>query len=153
MALFNCDNLKIIHLDAGCEASLYEAGTPDSTIIDLPRETMVGDVMLLDLRNCKHVVIPDGVEKIGNHWFCSSETESVKIPASVREIGVDAFFGCKNLKSVVFAPESKLEKIGAGSFSKTGIEKIVVPKNVIEIEVGAFYQCKELREVVFEEES
>ena len=75
------------------------------------------DTKILDLRNCKHMVIPDGVEKIGNHWFCGSEIESVEIPASVKEIGVDAFFRCKNLKSVVFAENGKLEKIRAEVFA------------------------------------
>lgn len=79
------------------------------------------DTKFLDLKNCKHVAIPEGVEKIGNRWFWRSEIESVEIPTSVKEIGVDAFFECKNLMSVVFAPDSKLEKIGAGSFSNTEI--------------------------------
>ena len=99
------------------------------------------------------MVIPEGTAKIGNHWFWGSKVRRVKIPASVKEIGVDVFFKCKNLKSVVFAENSWLEKIGPWSFSNTGIEKITVPKNVTEIEEGAFYQCEELREVVFEEGS
>ena len=40
-----------------------------------------------DLRNCKEAVIPEGAERIGNHWFWGSEVKSVVIPASVREIG------------------------------------------------------------------
>ena len=86
----------------------------------------------------KNVIIPEGTEKIGNHWFWGSDIESVEIPASVREIGVDAFFKCKCLKSVVFAEGGRLEKIGPRSFYGTGIEKITVPKDVIEIERGAF---------------
>ena len=152
-AFENCESLKIIHLDDECEASLYEAEIPDSTIIDLLRDTAVFDMKLLDLKNCKHVVIPDSVEKIGSHWFCGSEIENVEIPASVKEIGADAFFRCRHLKSVVFAEGSKLEKIGPGSFYGTGIEKIAVPKSVTEIEEGTFRQCEELREVVFEEGS
>ena len=152
-AFDECDRLKIIHLDAECEASLYEAEIPDSTIIDLLRDTAAFDIKLLDLKNCKHVVVPDGVEKIGNRWFFNSEVESVEIPVSVKEIGADAFFRCKSLKSVVFAEGSKLEKIGPGSFCGTGIEKMTVPKNVTELKEGTFYHCKELREVVFEEGS
>ena len=108
------------------------------------------DAKLLDLRGCRHVVIPGGIEKVGKRWFWRSEIESVEIPTSAREIGADAFFKCKCLKSVVFAEDSKLEKIGAGCFSKTGIEKITVPKNVTEIKEGAFYQCRKLKEIVFE---
>ena len=46
----------------------------------------------------KDVVIPEGIEKIGNHWFWGSGIESVTVPASVREIGPDAFYKCKSLK-------------------------------------------------------
>lgn len=56
--------------------------------------------------------------------------ESVVIPASVKEIGMNAFSNCKNLKSVTFAPGSRLEKITAGCFYQTSIEKIVIPKGV-----------------------
>ena len=137
----SCDNLRSVHLDDECEVSLYGAEIPDSTIIDLHRETTAINAKLLDLRNCKHVAIPDGVERIGKRWFWRSEIESVEIPASVKEIGVDAFFRCKSLKSVVFASKSKLEKIGVGSFYGSGIEKITIPKGVTEIEEGVFYRC------------
>ena len=86
----------------------------------------------------KSVVIPEGIEKIGNHWFCCSEAEKVEIPASVRDIETDAFYGCRSLKSVVFAEGSLLKMIGTGSFSNTGIERIVVPKSVEEIREHAF---------------
>ena len=46
----------------------------------------------------KNVVIPEGTERIGNCWFWGSEIKSVVVPVSVREIGADAFYGCKNLK-------------------------------------------------------
>ena len=66
-------------------------------------------------------MIPKGVERVGNHWFWDSEVEGVKFPASVREIGADAFCGCKSLRHVAFATGSRLEKIGGGCFSGTQI--------------------------------
>ena len=54
----------------------------------------------------KKIIIPEGTEKIGNHWFFCNEVESVTVPASVREIGTDAFYGCENLKQIIFAEES-----------------------------------------------
>ena len=67
---------------------------------------MVGGVRIWDLRDCKNIVIPEGVKRIGNHWFWGSEVESVEIPASAKEIGADAFCNCKNLKSVTLAEDS-----------------------------------------------
>ena len=82
------------------------AEVPDSTQVGPLPETIVDGMRVWDLRKCKHVVIPEGTEKIGNYWFCDSEVESVEIPASVREIGAYAFYKCKSLKRVVFAEGS-----------------------------------------------
>ena len=86
----------------------------------------------------KEIVVPDGTKKIGNYWFQGSGIESVEVPKSVREIGVDAFYKCENLRTVTFAFRSQLEKIWTGSFCETGIEKIVIPKGVGCISDNAF---------------
>ena len=98
----------------------------------------------------RNLIIPEGTEKIGNHWFWGSMIESVMVPASVREIGTDAFYGCVDLKCVNFAPESRLEKVESTCFCNSGIERIAIPKGVEEIPIGAFESCKSLKEVVFE---
>lgn len=67
---------------------------------------MAGNEKVWDLRNFKQVVIPAGIERIGNHWFWGSEIESITIPVSVKEIGTDAFCNCKKLKGVAFAEGS-----------------------------------------------
>ena len=149
-AFRNCDGLKVIYVEDGCEASLYDVRIPNSVRIGPPPELMMGDVNVWDFRDCRQLVIPEGVERIGNHWFFGSDVESVTIPVSVREIGTDAFCNCKNLKLVTFASGSQLEKIGTRSFSNTGIERITIPKNVDKIPKSAFEECKNLKEVVFE---
>ena len=68
----------------------------------------------------------------------------------MREIGTDAFYGCKSLTRVKFARGSKLEKIGSGSFCETGIERVVVPKSVEKIREHAFRRCEDLKEVLIE---
>lgn len=87
-------------MDARQEHSLSEAGIAASTRIIL-RETVVGDVPLLQLRKLREVVIPDGTEKVGNYWFWGSDIESATISASVSEIGVEAFCHCKKLKKLL----------------------------------------------------
>ena len=96
-------------------------------------------------------MLPDGIQVLGAQWFKNSEIQSVTIPASVREIGADAFHNCYCLKHVIFAPGSELEKVGPNSFCNIEIEKIIIPKNVTEIKDNAFDYCKKLEEVVFEE--
>ena len=100
----------------GCQASLLCAEVPDSTKVGLLPEAALGNIKIWDLRTLRDVVIPDGVERIGNHWFWGSDTESVTIPASVREIGECAFYKCKMLKKIIFTDTSQLEKIGSGCF-------------------------------------
>ena len=82
-------------MEDGCEASLCDAKVPESAQVGPLKETMIGNMRVWDLRKLKHVTIPDGAEKVGNHWFWGAEVESVTIPASVREICAEAFYGCK----------------------------------------------------------
>ena len=116
-------------------------------------ETVVGGTKVWNLRGLKDVVISEGVERIWNHWFWRSEIESVEIPASVKTIGPDAFYDCKNLVRAMLVPGSRLERIGAGSFYNTKIERMVIPKGVAEVQERTFSWCRSLKEVVFEEGS
>ena len=77
---------------------------------------MVGNVSLWDLRGLKEVVVPEGVTKIGDRWFSQAAVTKVFIPASVREIGTEAFYGCKELEEMLFPEDSQLEIIGVRSF-------------------------------------
>ena len=140
-------------MEDGCDASLYCAEVPELAMVNPLSEAVVGDARVRDLRKRKKLVIPKETEKIGNHWFCTSDIETVKISASVREICVDAFCNCRNLRSVVFAPGSRLEKMGSGTFCGTEIRKIVIPESVTEIQEGAFWMCENLREVIFKKGS
>ena len=63
------------------------------------------------------------------------------IPASVKEIGTDAFCYCMQLKCVTFADGSRLEKLGECWFANTGLEKIVIPKGVKELQKSVFSDC------------
>ena len=97
------------------------------------------------------MVIPKGIEKIGNRWFAGSDIESVTIPASARKIQADAFSCCRGLAKVEFEQTGSLlkvigkeafygcsslrtidlpnglEEIGFRAFRETGLESIVTP--------------------------
>ena len=78
-------------MEDGCEADLSNLEVRYAERAGPLPETKVGGVLVWDLRDSRHVVVPDGVEKIGNYWFWDSGIESVVIPASVKEIEVGAF--------------------------------------------------------------
>lgn len=70
---------------------------------------------------------------------------SVRIPASVTEIGEGAFSDLKNLQTVTFAPGSKLETIVRTAFSGSGVTTIELPDSLKTIGYGAFMNCQGLK--------
>lgn len=78
-----CDKLKSVWVEDSCNAFLCRAGIPPSAKVGPLPETMIGGQRLWDLRNLKDVVIPEGAERIGHHWFYGSAVESVVVSASV----------------------------------------------------------------------
>ena len=93
----NCSKLKKVYVEDGCKTYRFGVNMPSSTEVVPAPGTMMGNENVWDLRNCKKLVIPEGIERIGNHWFWGSEIESVVVPASVREIEMTAFRNCKAL--------------------------------------------------------
>ena len=84
----------------------------------------------------------------------TDEIVGVEISEGVTTIGNMAFAGFENLKSVVFADESKLESIGEGAFNGCiSLESIAIPENVTSICAEAFRKCRSLKSVNFEGES
>lgn len=84
------------------------------------------------------MVIPEGAERIGDRWFWGSEIEGITFPTSVKEVGGEAFCGCKNLKRIIFSESSKLEKISEDCFKMSGIENLVLPASVKEVGARVF---------------
>ena len=125
----------------------------DSVAIISASQKVKGYTFFMELRKQKNVVIPEGVQVFGGQWFIDSTIENVIIPVSVTEISREAFYNCKSLKSIIFAPGSKLEQIRTGAFRNTRIESVTIPSSVVEIQESAFDGCESLKEVMFEERS
>jgi hypothetical protein len=87
------------------------------------------------------VYIPNvSITKIGASAFLFNQfLESLEIPATVTEIGYEAFRGCGNLTDITFFAEG-LKIIGNFAFvACTGITSITIPITVESIGTGAFY--------------
>ena len=114
-------------------------------LVGPPPETMAGNVKVWNLRDCKQVVIPNGIERIGNYWFWGSEVESVEISASVREIGIEAFCNCKGMRKVVFETGGETgAKAKKDARSKTTASSASQLKVICE---NAFHGCSRLRNI------
>ena len=100
------------------------------------------------------VTIPASVTSIGDYAFAESGLQSVTIPANVTSIGKYTFRDCADLKSVTFAPDSKLSTVAQGAFYASGLEEITIPASVTDLggtaNAQVFYQCKSLKTVGFE---
>lgn len=100
--------------------------------------TTIGENAFNDAR-VKCVVLPEGVETIGNFAFHSADTlEIVILPSTVKTIENNAFaHGECNVLRYVNLPDS-IESIGINAFTflKTPIRKL--PANLKKIESGAF---------------
>ena len=124
------------------------------------------DVLISYTGNDEHVVIPDGVTKIGEGAFNKNKTlVSVHIPDSVTVIGEYAFNSCDKLKNVDIP--SHLESVGMSAFSNTiwgknhptfisgttlfgtgyAIGCVVIPDGVTKIGDNAFSECMYLSSV------
>lgn len=173
---WGCEKLQTITVEDGCDACLYQAEVPETSRVGPPPAKTQ---RVWSLRSLKHVVIPNGVKRIGNHWFWRCHVEKVMIPASVTEIGTEAFCKCRMLSGIVFeeyrlGTRSRLEVIGRGAFCgcvglkevkfpnyleeigtdafrDSGLTNIKLSSRVRVIRQGAFQRCESLRQAVLNE--
>lgn len=75
----------------------------------------------------------------------------MRIPSSVRETGVCAFYLCQHLTRAELS--QGLRSVSAGSFSYSGLEEVRIPASVRTIRSDAFNGCQQLRKVEFAEGS
>jgi hypothetical protein len=91
---------------------------------------------------------PEGLEAIDSYVFRgSSITGELVIPNSVKEIGREAFLGCKNLTSIKFG--TGINKIEEDCFGGTSISELVFPDNIETIGIRAFKECISLEKITF----
>ena len=92
------------------------------------------------------VVIPDGVVEIGRRVFLDKSVTCVTMPESVTNIGIEAFRGCTQLKTVYWS--AGLRKIEENAFRECGLNEVILPESVVTIRGGAFRSCQYLTKVI-----
>ncbi len=82
--------------------------------------------------NKKDLIVPEGVISIHDEAFKNCHTfTSIVLPSSLKEIGLNAFRNCINLKEVIFAENSTLTTISDFAFSECkSLTQIFIPKSV-----------------------
>ena len=85
----------------------------------------------------EHVVIPEGVEKLGHSAFRNCKMKSVVLPDSIDRIRAKAFYQCKNLESVRFG--SSVDTIEDSAFAACcSLKYIDIPAGIRTINDYAF---------------
>lgn len=79
------------------------------------------DATFWALRALRSVTIPEGAERIWNHWFWGCGVEEVHVPTSVKIVENEAFARCTRLRLVEFAEDSRLESICWEAFYGSGL--------------------------------
>ena len=114
-AFENCEHLKAISVEDCCECSFSSTRIFGSSNVISLRQTQASGRPLVELRQLKEIVVPDGTHVIGSYWFWGSSIESVTIPGDFRKIGVEAFCNCKRLKKLTFRKSAAKRNLAANS--------------------------------------
>lgn len=78
----------------------------------------------------------------------NSEVVEVVIPENITFVGVSAFGGCKNLKSVYFH-ENCRAKLSENCFIKCdALEQVTIPASITEVRDSAFRECQGLKKII-----
>lgn len=97
--------------------------------------TSLSDGLFRSCSGLTTVAIPNSVITIGNYTFAYSGIKNISIPSSVITIGDNAFYQCKNLKSITMQRATP-PTIGANVFSYTTCP-IYVPRGSYDLYVNA----------------
>lgn len=114
----------------------------------------IGDHAFFECASLSSVTLSQNLESIGDFAFaCVLESNycpitSIAIPHSVKTIGNDAFFCCRNLTLVSFEVDKDgntcLTSIGNNAFRACSLTSITIPNSVTTIGSGAFENNQKL---------
>ena len=170
--LFTCEEYTI---PEGVEVMEYNAfyGQTNLRRIHLPSTLReMGDNAFIHC-SIESIEFPEGMTEIpGSACEVCKELKAVRLPATIKGIGIGAFNGCDKLEEInlpdsiqfmednvfsgcaslkhVTLPE-QLSWIAPELFDSSGIESITIPNNITEIGYWAFWGCDNLKSLTIPE--
>ena len=139
-------------------------GLANLTSVELPATMKeIAPYMFYQAGEIGSVVIPEGVETVGEYAFANSGVSSVTIPTSVVLIDYYAFYKC-GVETVNFtAGGTDRLKIGSNAFTNASkLKSITIPSRVrttpdssdvtYAISSSTFFYCTSLETVIFEDD-
>ena len=135
-------------LEAFAEAANY-----DLRSLKLPASLRtLGTRALAFFMKLDRVILPEGLEEIGEEAFYRSEVRVVKLPGTLKTIRPYAFFDCRNLEECPGEVIRGLEEIGESAFENCeGLTKAILPASLRELGPRAYAGCSRLHTVYFQD--
>ena len=92
------------------------------------------------------VKIKSGITSIGEYNFKTQIFTSIELPDTLENIGANAFYECKKLKTINIP--SGVKTIGTNAFMECiGLQRIEIPEGVTDIAINTFNSCSNLKTV------
>lgn len=149
-AFSNCTSLEKITVSK--DNKTYDSRGNCNAIIETATNALIC--------GCKNTVIPESVEKIANCSFENSAIKEINIPANVKEITSDAFFGCSSIESIRVSKDNKFydSRDDCNAIIETatntlvhGCKNTVIPESVTKIGDQAFAKDMSLTHITIPE--
>lgn len=131
-------------------------GLTSLTKLTLPKSLKSIDKGSLSGSGITSLVIPDGVESIGEYAFLRcNNLEEINIPASISSIGERAFAYCGKLNKVTVSSNTLLPSIPEGMFEASGIKQLNLKDLAACNDIGpwALAECNGLTTLVLPEKT
>lgn len=127
-AFYGCSNLQDIILEEGIETldySVFDICTSLERIIIPDTVTYIGNGCFADAEQLKEIILGKNVETIGLSCFSNTAIKTITLPPTLKELGIDAFKFCSDLKEIKLPLTLKNSRIN------TSIEHFYPNVNII----------------------
>ena len=113
MAFKNCARLKDVRLNPETTelGRFCFWGTQVTELQNVPKTFIDSTEIGLYGLTVRELVLPEGLEVVGDRWFAESNIETLVLSRSVQTLGVAAFQNCNRLLRVSFPEDSALKTI------------------------------------------
>jgi hypothetical protein len=136
-----CDELTSVQLNEGLEDIGDDAFSADPllTEITLPSTiTTLGATIFMDCEKLSKVTLTDGISVLGDGMFTNCyEIKSITIPSSITKIPEECFWSCEGLTGTYEIPAS-IKEVGDNAFYGTCITELKVPLGILPADDSQF---------------
>ena len=127
---------------------LYFEGTVEDWIkFDSSVERITRNIkeLYIDGQLVENIVIPEGVEQLGDYLFSRIKSlKSVKLPSTLKTIGEGTFMNCESLEEIDFPENLDTIKLEA-FYGCSRLDKLILPSKLTTVGVTSFNKCDGLR--------